>query len=44
MLIEAARRAEVAVKEMLAIAHDGSATTDEFRDALAGRGESGLWV
>ena len=35
MLIEAARRAEAAVKEMLAIANDGSATTDEFRDALA---------
>jgi len=34
MLIESARRAESAVKEMLAIAHDGSATTDEFRDAL----------
>ena len=34
MLIEAARRAEAAVKEMLAIANDGSATTDEFRDAL----------
>ena len=34
MLIEAARRAEVAVKEMLAIANDGSVTTDELRDAL----------
>ena len=34
MLIEAARRAEAAVKEMLAMANDGSATTDEFRDAL----------
>ena len=34
MLIEAARRAEAAVKEMMAIANDGSATTDEFRDAL----------
>ena len=34
MLIEAARRAEAAVKEMLAIANDGSATTDEYRDAL----------
>ena len=34
MLIEAARRAEAAVKEMLAIAKDGSATADEFRDAL----------
>ena len=34
MLIEAARRAEAAVKEMLAIANDGSATTDEFRDAF----------
>ena len=34
MLIEAARRAEAAVKEMLAIANDGSATTEEFRDAL----------
>ena len=34
MLIEAARRAEAAVKEMLAVANDGSATTDEFRDAL----------
>ncbi|MXY11926.1 MAG: DUF222 domain-containing protein [Acidimicrobiaceae bacterium] len=34
MLIEAARRAEAAVKEMLSFAHDGSATTDEFRDAL----------
>ncbi len=34
MLIEAARRAEAAVKEMLAIAQGGSATTDEFRDAL----------
>ena len=35
MLIEATRRAEAAVKEMLAIANDGTATTDEFRDALA---------
>ncbi len=35
MLIEAARRAEAAVKEMVAIAHDGSARTEEFRDALA---------
>ena len=35
MLIEAARRAEAAVKEMLAIADDGAATADEFRDALA---------
>ena len=34
MLIEAARRAEAAVKEMLAIANDGSATTDELRGAL----------
>ena len=34
MLIEAARRAEAAVKEMLAIANDGSATTEQFRDAL----------
>ena len=34
MLIEAARRAEAAVKEMLAIANDGSATTDELRDGL----------
>ena len=34
MLIEAARRAEAAVKEMLVIANDGSATTEEFRDAL----------
>ena len=34
MLIEAARRAEAAVKEMLAIANDGAAMTDEFRDAL----------
>ncbi len=34
MLIEAARRAEAAVKEMMAIANDGSATADEFRDAL----------
>ena len=34
MLIEAARRAEAAVKEMLAIANDGSATTEEFRNAL----------
>ena len=34
MLIEAARRAEAAVREMLSIANDGSATTDEFRDAL----------
>ena len=35
MLIEAARRAEAAVKEMLAIADDGAATADEFRNALA---------
>ena len=34
MLIEAARRAEAAVAEMLAIANEGSATTDEYRDAL----------
>ena len=34
MLIEAARRAEAAVKEMLDIANDGSATTGELRDAL----------
>ena len=34
MLIEAARRAEAAVKEMLAIANDGTATTDEFVDSL----------
>ena len=34
MLIESARRAEAAVKEMLAIANDGSATTGELRDAL----------
>ena len=34
MLIEAARRAEAAVKEMLSIANDGSATTDEFHLAL----------
>ena len=34
MLIEAARRAEAAVRDMLSIANDGSATTDEFRDAL----------
>ena len=34
MLIEAARRAEAAVRDMLAIANDGSATTDEFRNAL----------
>ena len=34
MLIEAARRAEAAVKEMLAIANDGSATAEELRDAL----------
>ena len=34
MLIEAARRAEAAVKEMLAVANDGSATTSELRDAL----------
>ena len=34
MLIEAARRAEAAVKEMLAIANEGSATTDELRDGL----------
>ena len=35
MLIEDARRAEAAVKKMLAIADDGSATTDELREALA---------
>ena len=35
MLIEDARRAEAAVKKMLATANDGSATTDELRDALA---------
>ena len=35
MLIESAGRAEAAVKEMLAIADDGSATTDELREALA---------
>ncbi len=35
MLIETARRAEAAVKEMLAIADDGSATADELREALA---------
>ena len=34
MLIESARRAEAAVKEMLDIANEGSATTDELRDAL----------
>lgn len=34
MLIEAARRAEAAVKEMLDIANEGSATTNEMRDAL----------
>ena len=34
MLIEAARRAEAAVREMLAIANEGSATTDELCDAL----------
>ena len=34
MLIEAARRAEAAVKEMLAIATRGDAATDEVRDAL----------
>ena len=34
MLIEAARRAEAAVKEMLAIANEGAATTDEFVDSL----------
>ena len=34
MLIEAARRAEAAVKEMLAIANEGTATTDEFVDSL----------
>ena len=34
MLIETARRAEVAVKEMLDIANEGSATTSELRDAL----------
>ena len=35
MLIEAARRAEAAVKEMLAIATRGDASTDELREALA---------
>ena len=35
MLIEDARRADAAVKKMLAIAHDGSAATDELREALA---------
>ena len=35
MLIEDARRAEAAVKKMLAIANDGSATADELREALA---------
>ena len=34
MLIEAARRAEAAVKEMLAIVNDGSATAGEYREAL----------
>ena len=34
MLIEAARRAEAAVKEMLAIAKEGAATSDEFVDSL----------
>ena len=34
MLIEAARRAEAAVKEMLACADSGDATTGELRDAL----------
>ena len=34
MLIEAARRAEAAVKEMLAVANEGSATTGELRNAL----------
>ena len=34
MLIEAARRAEAAVKEMLTIANDGAATIAEYRDAL----------
>ena len=34
MLIEAARRAEAAVKEMLAIANEGAASTDEFVDSL----------
>ena len=34
MLIESARRAEAAVKEMLDIANEGSATTDELHDAL----------
>ena len=34
MLIEAARRAEAAVKEMLACADDGTATTEDLRDAL----------
>ncbi len=34
MLIEAARRAEAAVKEMLACANRGDATVDELRDGL----------
>ncbi|MCE2511927.1 MAG: hypothetical protein J4F50_05080, partial [Acidimicrobiia bacterium] len=34
-MTEAARRAEAAMKDMLAIADDGSATTDELREALA---------
>ena len=35
MLIEAARRAEAAVKEMLALVNNGSASCAETRDALA---------
>ena len=35
MLIEAARRAETAVKEMLALVNNGSASCSETRDALA---------
>ena len=34
MLIEAARRAEAAVKEMLAVANEGTATTDDLVDSL----------
>ena len=34
MLIEAARRAEAAAKEMLALVHDGSASCAEIREAL----------
>ena len=34
MLIEAARRAEAAVKEMLALVNDGSASCAEIREAL----------